>query len=115
MTTRETPNLKPGDKALVTTDNWFYGPDGKSYRAVFGTIKGVRTAEESLRVRTNARSTNWYLEIGCVTLGGCQIHYIVRCEKANFGRAQEWTKNDQTGVVMEYERPSAIFDADAPA
>ena len=29
-----------GDKVLVTTDGWFFAPDGETYRAVFGTVNG---------------------------------------------------------------------------
>lgn len=67
-------NITPGKTALVTVDNWFYAPDGRMYRAVFGTVKGARTAEKTLGVRPNGKSTNWYLEIGCMTLAAGQAH-----------------------------------------
>ena len=53
-----------GTKMLVTTDNWFVGPNGESYKAAFGTVRAIRNDQESLGVRTNAKSTNWYLELG---------------------------------------------------
>jgi hypothetical protein len=102
--------LEVGKTALITTDNWFYAPDGRSYRAVFGTIKAVKTSEETLGVRTNARSTNWYVEIGCLTLAGCQIHYAVRCDSVSIEPATDWTTHE--GVCKEYTRPSTIFLAD---
>ena len=61
-------SMQIGQKALITTDAWFYAPDGRQYRAVFGTVKAVRTSEETLGVRTNARSTNWYVEIGLMIM-----------------------------------------------
>ena len=105
------PNIVVGQKALVTLDNWFYAPDGKTYRAVFGTVKAVRTSEESLGVKTNARSTNWYLEIGRVTVAGCQIHYVVRCDEVNTGRVEEYQTNPEKGI-LEYSRPTTIYLAD---
>src|SRR3546814_7562125 len=53
-----------GDQALITTDNWFYAPDGKSYRAAFGTVQAIRSSEIALGVKTNSKSTNWYVEVG---------------------------------------------------
>lgn len=73
-----------GDKVLVTTDGWFFAPDGEQYRAVFGTVRGIHSSEEVLGIRTNARSTNWYAEIGNTLLAGCQIHYCVKTDKASF-------------------------------
>lgn len=104
-------NIEIGQKTLITCNAWFYAPDGRQYRAVFGTVKAVRSSEETLGVRTNMRSTNWYVEIGCLTVAGCQIHYAVRCDKCNTQRAMDWRVSEKDGME-EYERPSAIFDAD---
>lgn len=104
--------LEIGKKALITCDAWFYAPDGKSYRAVFGTVHAVRTSEEALGVRTNARSTNWYVEVGNLTLAGCQIHYAVRCDEVNLGEVLDsrTTDNGETS----FQRQSQIYDADRP-
>lgn len=105
-------NIEIGKKAIITTDNWFYAPDGRQYRGVFGTVKGVFTAEETLGVRPNGRSTNWYVEIGNVTIAGCQIHYAVRSEHCNTeNTARDWLADTSKGLV-EYERPCAIYNAD---
>lgn len=104
-------NIEPGQKALVTVDNWFYAPDGQQYRAVFGTVKAVRTAEDSLGVKPNGRSTNWYLEIGNLTIAGCQVHYALRCDTCNNGRVKDWTASSEHGLV-EYLRPNVIYHAD---
>lgn len=105
-------NIEIGSKALITTDNWFFAPDGRIYRAVFGTVKAVRTSEETLGVRTNARSTNWYVEIGNMTLAGCQVHYAVKTEDCNLGHATSY-KVDDLGEVREFKIPSDIYHADA--
>jgi hypothetical protein len=103
-------NIEPGQKALLTVDNWFYAPDGKQYRAVFGTVRAVRSSEQTLGVRTNAKSTNWYVEIGCMTVAGCQIHYATRCDECHTGAVTDW-RDTENGPV-ERARPTAIFNAD---
>lgn len=106
-------NIEIGVKALITADNWFIAPDGRTYRAVFGTVKAVRTSEETLGVRTNAKSTNWYVEIGNMTLAGCQVHYAVKSDECNFGRVLDY-KVDDRGMVHEFSRPSDVYNADQP-
>jgi hypothetical protein len=104
-------NIAIGEKALITTDNWFFAPDGKSYRAVFGTVKGVKSAEETLGIKTNSKSTNWYVEIGNMTLAGCQIHYAIRADKCHDGNVLNWTSPPEGGV-KEFEQPSSIYFTD---
>lgn len=105
------PNLRVGCKVLATLDNWFYAPDGQIYKAVFGTVRGVFDSQSTLGVRTNAKSTNWYIDIGNVTVAGCQIHYVVKCESVNLDRANDWGTHE--GKLNEYDRPSSIYDADS--
>lgn len=73
-----------GDKVLVTTDNWFFAPDGECYRAVFGTVQGIYKDEDVLGIKTNARSTNWYAQVGNTTIAGCQIHYAIKVDSVSF-------------------------------
>jgi aspartate ammonia-lyase len=69
-------------KYIVTTDNWFYAPDGNSYKAVWGEISIFE--DTFLGIKTNRNSSNWYAKIGTeenhVIVAGCQIHYATRCE-----------------------------------
>jgi hypothetical protein len=69
-------------KYLITTDNWFFGPDGFQYRAVWGEVKIIE--DSILGIKTNARSSNWYAKVGTeenhVIVAGCQIHYAVKTE-----------------------------------
>lgn len=92
-----------GSTILITCDNWFFAPDGQSYRAVWGTVKAVRADNEVLGLKTNARSTNWYVEIGNMVVAGCQIHYAIKCGVPHFGDC----KNDDRGDL-----PSRIYNAD---
>lgn len=104
-------NIEIGCKALVTTDAWFMAPDGRNYKAAFGTVKGCRTAEETLGIRPNGKSTNWYLEIGNLTIAGCQIHYAIKTDVCSFNPASDWTADAASGIKV-YERPSSIYFAD---
>lgn len=104
-------NIKIGESALVTTDNWFAAPDGRLYKAVYGTVKGCYTAEDTLGIKPNGKSTNWYLEIGNVTIAGCQVHYAIKTNFCSKDKAIDWQADAANGV-KEYERPSAIYFAD---
>lgn len=109
-------NVGVGDKALVTVDNWFYAPDGRQYRAVFGTVRAVRTAEDSLGVKPNGRSTNWYMEIGNLTVAGCQVHYSVRTDTCNALNVEDWiTTPGADGQAQRYIRPCSVYFADPEA
>lgn len=70
-------------KYLITTDNWFYGPYGRLYRAAWGEV--VILGDNTLGVKTNARSSNWYAMIGTeennIIIAGCQIHYVIRTDE----------------------------------
>lgn len=74
--------IEKGKNYLVTPDNWFYGPDGHQYRAVYGPAE-VITAMQGLGFNP-VRSTNWYVRVGTdkehVLIAGCQIHYAVRTD-----------------------------------
>lgn len=74
--------IQEGDNILVTTDNWFYAPDGRKYRAAGGKMK-VHEDSDILGVKTNRNSTDWYLTLGegggAILVAGCQVHYAVVC------------------------------------
>ena len=67
-------------KYLITTDNWFFAPDGKQYRAVFGTVKGVLNDKDTLGIKTNRHSSDWYISIGNMYIAGCQVHYCIQTD-----------------------------------
>lgn len=97
-------------KYLITTDNWFLAPDGVQYRAVWGDVSIL--SDDVLGIKTNSRSTNWYLQVGSkddhVIVAGCQIHYAVKCTKApNSGRVKDATWGG--GSYQEFERESQIY------
>lgn len=98
-----------GDNVLVTTDSWFYAPNGKKYRAVWGELKAIRETESVLGIKTNAKSTNWYAEIGNMVIAGCQVHYIIKTDKY---WAHSVVEGDYGGgAYIEYCRQSEIYNA----
>ena len=99
-------------KYLITTDNWFYGPDGFQYRAVWGEVQIVE--DSFLGIKTNIRSSNWYAKIGTednhVIVAGCQIHYAVKTDEKPETIASDITIND--GVRKTEERINAVYIAE---
>lgn len=97
---------------LITTDNWFYAPDGLKYKAIWGNVKILE--DEILGVKTNRNSSNWFAFVGSENKGaviaGCQIHYAVKCNnKPNDGEVSEFTYGD--GKSNEYKRTTEIYIA----
>ena len=105
------PEIVVGERYLVTTNEWFVAPDGEQYRAVFGTVRGVENSEETLGVKTNSRSTNWYLVIGRMIVAGCQIHYAIRAEQVRDTPATREIEHEGKLVVTSNPR-SHIYRAD---
>jgi hypothetical protein len=104
--------LEKGKTYLITTNDWFFAPDGESYKAVFGTLKGVFDAIETLGIKTNRGSTNWYIQIGQMTIAGCQIHYAFRCDEYNPNPTKREIEHAGELKVRDESRPR-IYDADA--
>lgn len=102
---------KIGKKVLATCSAWFCAPDGKEYKAVHGTLMTLHTSESTLGFTPSRAHTNWFLEIGNMTIAGCQILYLVECEEVNMGRVMNWHSDASSGI-KEFDRPSVIYNAD---
>ena len=76
--------LEINETYLITTDSWFYAPDGDQYKAVFGTVTSIETDENMLGIKTNRGSTDWYIIIGNMVVAGCQIHYCIKTKSVSF-------------------------------
>lgn len=92
-------------KYLITTDAWFFAPDGRQYRAVWGDVEIL--SDSVLGVKTNSRSSNWYAKVSGeqehVILAGCQIHYAVKCDVVtNDEKIIEEDVHDGQVVTNEY-------------
>ena len=103
-------NFQIGDKVLLTTFAHFFAPDGKQYRGVFGTVKGVHSSEDTLGIKTNNKSTNWYIEIGNMIIAGCQVNYAIKTKECNFERVDEFSWGEN--IYHEFTRPTLIYNAD---
>lgn len=101
-------------KYLITTDNWFFAPDGKQYKAVWGNV--VIVEDSYLGIKTNRNSSNWYARVGNgdthVLVAGCQIHYAVRCEeRPNVEDTQDFMTSPEVGITV-FNRPTNIWCAE---
>lgn len=103
--------FKVGDKMLVTTDDWFTAPNGCSYKAAFGPVIAIHTAEDTLGIETNKYSTNWYLELGNMMIGGCQIQYAIRTDTCDFKNYVRGIEHEGKLSLVE-EDTSRIYNAD---
>ena len=100
-------------KYLITTDAWFYAPDGKQYKAAWGDVQIIE--DTFLGLKTTRNSSNWFAKVGSeqkhIVIAGCQIHYAIKCEeKPNTEASEDWQADAQNGVKL-YERPSSIYVA----
>lgn len=101
-----------GKKVLITTSGWFYAPDGKQYRSLYGTLIGIHEAGKTLGFIPNRSHANWFIEVGKITIMGCQVLYFIQCdERPNLGTASDWSFDKDKGLE-QYERPSAIFETE---
>jgi len=105
--------IETGVKYLITTDNWFMAPNGRLYKAAFGTVHGTLSDEEALGIKTNSRSTNWFVSIGNLLIAGCQIHYAVRTDECNLGQVQDQRIQSDNTTVVDVVRDVDIYFADA--
>lgn len=97
-----------GKKVLITCQSFFVAPDGKEYRSVFGTLKGIHEAKDQFGFVPSRQHTNWFIEIGDMTITGCQVLYCIKIDTDPvLGPAKGWTYKDDKAI--EYERPSLIF------
>lgn len=103
-------NIEAGKKYLITTDAWFYAPDGRQYRSVFGTVHDILDADSALGIKTNRNSTNWYVRVGGMIVAGCQIHYAIQADEVHCGEVDDF--HVDSGKPVEYRRPSYIYSAD---
>lgn len=71
-----------GKKVLITCSAWFYAPDGKLYKGVWGTLKNIVEAKEAFGFIPSRSHANWFIEVGNVVITGCQVNYLVQCPVA---------------------------------
>jgi len=100
-------------KYLITTDAWFFAPDGAQYRAVWGEVTIME--DTILGIKTNRNATNWYIKVGTdnnhIIVAGCQIHYAVKCDdRPNDENIDDYTTGE--GRYQQFNRPTLIYFAE---
>lgn len=100
---------------LVTCDRWFLAPNGKMYLGAWGKCE-VHNSVSTLGVKTNDRSTNWYIIVGegakRVIIAGCQIHFACVClDKPNTEPVDEQKFVESTGLMHTVKRDNIIYIA----
>jgi hypothetical protein len=99
-------------KVIITTQSWFYAPDGVLYRAVWGTLKGVHAAKDVLGFTVNHSHANFYVEIGDTVIAGCQALYCVACPtRPEFKEVQHAVYDNPNGLKV-FNRPNEIYLAE---
>jgi len=101
-------------KYLITTDNWFFCPNGNSYKAVWGNVE-IFNDEKVLGIQTNRQSSNWYAKVGSeekhIIIAGCQIHYSIHCNEQPDLQPVE-VENVYEGKIMLAKSQSRIYIAE---
>lgn len=96
---------------LITTNDWFYAPDGRQYRGVWGNVTILQ--DTFLGVKTNARSANWFAKVGSdedhVIVAGCQIHYATFCPNRPDPEQLVDNFDITNGVVTEYQHKTLVY------
>lgn len=101
-----------GETCLITTDSWFYAPNGQNYRAVFGTLQFVDNSMNALGIKVNSRSADWFVTVGNqspILIAGCQIHYCIKTNECHLGDVEYYVGDDTPPKLTS--RQSSIFNA----
>lgn len=98
---------------LITCNNWFIAPDGLQYRAAWGRVE-IYDDKETLGIKTNDKSTNWYAVIGQggkrVIVAGCQIMYAcVSMNKPNTDDVSDNWNSSELGRVYKGKIRTNIY------
>lgn len=106
--------IDKNDKILVTTDGWFFAPDGNSYKAAWGSVH-IFDSENILGIKTNSKSTNWYITLGSgdrqILIAGCQVHYAIKCGRPDISKGYT-RKIEHNGELSEVVDNNVIYLAE---
>jgi hypothetical protein len=110
-----------GKKVLVTSSSWFLAPDGKEYKGAFGVLKSINTSESTLGFTPNRTHTNWFIQVGSLSIAGCQALQVIETETCNTEEVTDFTvdrtvedpgiNNPVRRLPEYYYRGSYIYNA----
>ena len=92
--------MKLNENYLITSNNWFVAPDGKQYKSVWGKVTGVFDDGETLGIKTNDKSTNWYIVIGNMIIAGCQVFFVIQTDSIDFTPCRKEVEHE--GKIHRY-------------
>lgn len=98
-----------GKTVLITTNNWFIAPDGVQYKAIFGVLHAINATQGTLGFTPSRNHTNWFAEVGNMTIAGCQILYCFRCEESELVKGEVDEYKIVEKQVTYYRRPTMIY------
>jgi|SRR6185369_2528920 len=100
-----------GKNVLITCSNWFYAPDGKLYRAIWGTLKNICEAKDVLGFLPGRTHANWFIHVGTSVITGCQVNYLIEChEPPNISDVTHQLYDNATGLKV-FMRANEIYHA----
>jgi len=93
--------IENGKYYIVTSDTYFYGPNGYQFKAAWGVAK-VLSTEDVFKFTPNRPSTNWFVKLGegekSVIIAGCQIHCAIECKERPTEREGSYEDNKSSGL-----------------
>lgn len=100
-------NLKVGETFLLNANNWFYGPDGESYIAIFGTIKGIHKNNDK-----EGGAVKLQITIGNMTVNAEDVRYAIKCDRYDDTppTIEQWWKGER---IQKQGAISRIYNANS--
>lgn len=99
-----------GKKVLVSCSDWFIAPDGKEYKAAWGTLNGI-VSDEDMKLKMARMHANFYLLVGKFMIAGCEAKFVIESEqRPNTEESLGWTHHE--GNLKTFSRPSLIYFAE---
>jgi len=90
---------------LISTDDYFVGPDNQQYRAVWGKVKVCLVKDEFDFHPTH--STNWFVKVGegegAIMIGGCQISFAIELSRKPDIELGKYESKD-SGEMLVYNK-----------
>ena len=100
-------------KVLITTSGWFFAPDGRQYRAIYGTLKSITDAKDLIGFTPSRSHANWVFQVGTASIMGCQVMYVLECDKPpTFQPITERTFSSEHNCSVSNTRDNHIYNAD---
>ena len=84
----------------MTIKEWLVAPDGREYRAFYGTLTDSNVTNKGIQ----------YLTIGTLEIPANNVLCAIQTDDCNFDEAESWSY--MGGETDIYKRPSKIYNAD---